>query len=107
MKVKVNISTRCISMSESVIIPSMMMMTSIVCEESLPSDTHTHARARARAVASSILNFFKVVSEFEKKKMSRVRRSCDLECQDHRTEKILYSLTIFTANMDMLKQFLK
>ena len=74
-------------MSESVTVPSLMMMTSIVSEESLARDTHTHTRTRththvhihAHTVASSILNFFKVVSEFENKKMLRVRCSCDLE----------------------------
>ena len=43
MKVKVNvINTWCISMSEAVIVLSLMMMTSIVTEESLARDTHTH-----------------------------------------------------------------
>ena len=34
-------------MSEAVTVPSLMMMDSIVSEESLARDTHTHARARA------------------------------------------------------------
>ena len=43
MKVKVNvINTSCISMSEAVTVPSLMMMTSIVSKESFAWDTHTH-----------------------------------------------------------------
>ena len=46
MKVKVNISnTRCILLSEAVTVPSLMMMTSIVFEESLARDIHTHIHA--------------------------------------------------------------
>ena len=42
MKVKVNIvNTRCIGMCEAVTMPSLMMITSIVSEESLARDTHT------------------------------------------------------------------
>ena len=42
MKVKVNIIiTSCILMSEAVTVPSLMMMTSIISEESLARDTHT------------------------------------------------------------------
>ena len=42
MKVKVNIiNTGCILKSEAVIVPSLMMMTSTVSEESLERDRHT------------------------------------------------------------------
>ena len=43
MKVKVNIiNMSCISMSEAVNVPSLIMMTSIVSKESLARDTHRH-----------------------------------------------------------------
>ena len=46
MTVKVTVIS--ISMSEKVTVPSLMMMTLIVSEESLARDTHTHARTHAR-----------------------------------------------------------
>ena len=43
MKVKVNIiNTRCITVSEAVTMPSLMMMTSILSEESVARNRHTH-----------------------------------------------------------------
>ena len=45
-------------MSEAVTVPSLMIMTFIVSEESLARDGRTHART---PFARSILNFFKVV----------------------------------------------
>ena len=57
------INPQCSTMSEAVTMPSLMMMTSRVSEESLARNTHTHARTRAR-----VLNFFKVVSNFENNK---------------------------------------
>ena len=85
MKVKANIiNTWCIIMSEAVTVPRLMMMASIVSEESLARDarTHTHARTHARPPArthartlthrqtltSSILIFFNVVIDFENRK---------------------------------------
>ena len=50
-------------MSEAVIMPSLMMMTSIVSEESLAKDPHADTQTD---LASSILNFFKFVSDFGK-----------------------------------------
>ena len=54
-------------MSETVTVPSSMMMASIVSEESLARDTHTHIHTHGQTFASSILNFFKGVSDFENK----------------------------------------
>ena len=42
MKVKVNINTRCILMSQAVTEPSLTVVTSTVFEESLARDTHAH-----------------------------------------------------------------
>ena len=43
MKVTINIiNTLCIHISEAVTVPSLMMLTSIVSEESLARGTHTH-----------------------------------------------------------------
>ena len=56
MKVKVNIiNTWCILMSEAVTVPSLMMMTSLVSEESLASDRHTHRHGLV------YVNIFKVL----------------------------------------------
>ena len=50
MKVKVNImNMRCNIMSEAVTIPSLMMMTSIVSEESLARDTQTDRQTDTHA----------------------------------------------------------
>ena len=69
MKVKVNIiNTWCITMSGEVTLPSLMTMTSMVSEESPARDTHTDTETDRRTFASSILNIFKVVSDFENKK---------------------------------------
>ena len=49
MMIKVNIiNTRCILVSEAVIVQSLMIMTLIVSEESLArnTDTHTHTHTR-------------------------------------------------------------
>ena len=47
MKVNVNvINTWCILMSVAVTVPSMMVMASIVSEESLVRDAHTHMYTR-------------------------------------------------------------
>ena len=47
MKIKVNIiNTRCISMSETVTMPSLMTMASTVSEESLAGDTHTYTHTQ-------------------------------------------------------------
>ena len=57
-------------MSEAVTMPTLMM-TSIVSDESLARDTHTHTHTHTRThihthtLAPSILNLFKVVSDFE------------------------------------------
>ena len=67
-------------MSAAVTVPSLMMMSSIVSEESLERDTQTHtdthtltrARARGRGHGlGSMLIFFKV--NFENKKCTRRR----------------------------------
>ena len=48
MKVKINIiSTRCILMSEAVTMPSSMMMTLIVSDESRAKGTHTNTHTHA------------------------------------------------------------
>ena len=47
MKAKVNIiNTRCILMFEAVTMPSLIMITSIVSEESLARDTRTDVQTR-------------------------------------------------------------
>ena len=62
MKVKLNIiNMRCIIMSEEVTVPSLIMMTSPVFEESLARDTHTHTHT-LRVV------YAKIFSRFESKK---------------------------------------
>ena len=43
--------------------PSVMMMTSTVSEESIARDTHTDPHTARQTLASGILNFFKVVSQ--------------------------------------------
>ena len=56
MKVKVNIiNICCILMSEAVIVPNLMMVTLIVSEKSLVSDTQTQT---CTDLGSSILNLF-------------------------------------------------
>ena len=66
MKVKVNIiNTWCIIMSEAITVPSLMLMTSTVSQESLARDMHarTHARTHrhthppTHTVRSSTLKF--------------------------------------------------
>ena len=51
MKVKINIinTLYCILMSEAVTVPSLMMTTSIISEDSLARDTHTHTHTRTHA----------------------------------------------------------
>ena len=55
-------------MSEAVTVPSLMVMTSIVSEESLARDTHAHTHPHTHPhihphihTASSMLTFFKVL----------------------------------------------
>ena len=63
-----------IFMSEAVTVPSLMMMTLIVFEESFARDTqtdrHIHRQTDRQTdrqtLAASILNIFKVVNKFEK-----------------------------------------
>ena len=58
-------------MSEAGTVPSLMMTSnSIVSEESLARDTdiHTHTHTHTQTLASSNLNFFKVINDFEKEK---------------------------------------
>ena len=67
MKVKVNIiNMSCISMSEAVNVPSLIMMTSIVSKESLARDTHTQTD---RQVSSKLK--FAVAYNFAKKNKER------------------------------------
>ena len=51
-------------MSEAVTVPSLMMMTSIVSEESLASDRHTdrHTHTQIERHGLIYVNFFKVLS---------------------------------------------
>ena len=61
MKDKVNINnTRCILMSEAITVPSLMLMTVVVSEESLAGDRHTHTLTQ-----TDIQNIFKVAYDFE------------------------------------------
>ena len=53
-------------MSDVVIMPGLMMMTSIVSGEWLSRDTDT--QTDIQSLASPILTFFKVESDFENKK---------------------------------------
>ena len=59
-------------MPEALTVPSVMMMTSIVSEESLARGTHTHRHTHThrQTFASSFLNCFKVVSDFENRKQA-------------------------------------
>ena len=73
MKVKVNmINTWCVTMSEARTMQSVMMMTSIVSEESLARDTHTQTGRHRQTDRQTdfglvYLNLFRVVSDFENK----------------------------------------
>ena len=58
-----------------------MMMTTTVFEDSLARDIHTHTHGQTSA--SSILNFLKVVSDFENKKRY--------------TRDIVYIITVFVV----------
>ena len=65
-------------MSEAVPVLSLMMMTLTDFEESLAMDIHTDRYTHRQAFASSILNFFKIVSDFDKKKKNlRMQRGFD------------------------------
>ena len=48
--------------------PSLMMMTSTVSEESLVRDTHTHAHTYSLVY---VIHFFKVLRDFENKNASK------------------------------------
>ena len=79
VKVKVNIiNTWYILMSEAVTIPSLMMMTSTVSEESLARDTHTHA--------SSIANFLRLWNYENKKKWQLINCFWSSSVDDHQSK---------------------
>ena len=53
MMVKVNIiNTQCINMSAAVTVLRLMMMTSIVSDQSLARDTHTHTHTHTLGVVN-------------------------------------------------------
>ena len=71
MEVKVNIiNTRYMPMSEAVTVPSLMMMTSTVSEESLARDTHTDSGSYTLKFATS--------HDFASKKCSYFKLLCVL-----------------------------
>ena len=73
LKVEVSImNTRCISMSEAVTVPSLMMVTSIVSEESLRegrAHTHIHTHARTHTLLPRLRCFFQSQKDFVNKSM--------------------------------------
>ena len=57
-------------MSGAVIVPSLMMMTLIVSEESLATHTHTHTHTHTERLGTSMLTFAK--SKHERMSVARL-----------------------------------